>query len=124
MKNPSERLDNLVDEIVSMYPDFNKAVYGYILGAVEFASKQLNISRGQSVSAKDLILRGVIPFGFVQWGFLTADVLNFWGIRTGKDVGDIVERLVAVGVLKQDANDKLQDFEAVDLQGALLDFLK
>lgn len=124
MGNLAERLDNIINEIVSRYPDFNKAVYGYVLGAIEFASKQLNISRGQSISAKDLILRGIIPFGFAQWGFLTADVFDFWGIKTGKDIGDIVERLVAAGVLKQDSNDKLQDFEAVDLQAALQDFLK
>lgn len=62
------------------------------------------------VSGKAL-LEGLRQVALYEFGPLAYNVLQYWGIRTCSDVGQIVYHLVDEDVFGQSESDSIQDFE-------------
>ena len=58
------------------------------------------------------LLEGLRLFGLEQFGPLTAQVFEHWGIRQTEDFGHIVFNLVEARLLRKTEEDTLQDFQA------------
>jgi len=89
---------------------YNERAYVFVLAALEFAQTRLPARRHLSGSelawaCRDLALE--------QFGMLASAVLTHWGIHTTEDFGQIVFRLIDVGLLAQQPDDRLEDFERV-----------
>jgi len=89
---------------------YNERAYVFVLAALEFAQTRLparrHLSGGELAWAcRDLALE--------QFGMLASAVLTHWGIHTTEDFGQIVFRLIDVGLLAQQPDDRLEDFERV-----------
>lgn len=119
MKELSARFRKIEDEIFAKYPDYQKCVYGFIYQSLGFAIQNLNQLPRQHLTGVQLVQKGVVPFAFRQWGFLALAVLQHWGIHQGADIGEIVQRLVAFGVLQKDEKDDFETFRQCNLQELL-----
>lgn len=122
MEKFSNRFLSIVDEVVKTYPTYTKEAYGFVYEALSFADKELSKRDDQHLSGFDLVYKGVVPLALNRWGFLSGNVLAYWGIHSGKDLGKIVEQLVNAGVFCKSANDNFEDFETVDLESLFADF--
>ena len=116
MEKFSNRFLNIVDEIVKTYPAYTKEAYCFVYEALSFADKELSKRDDQHLSGFDLVYKGMIPLALNRWGFLSGNVLAYWGIHAGKDLGKMVELLVKFGVFCKSANDNFEDFETIDLE--------
>ena len=48
-----------------------------------------------------------------QYGMLSKNVLNEWGVRSTADFGEIVFNLIEIGQMKKTDSDRREDFENV-----------
>lgn len=121
MENFSNRFLRVVDEISKTYPAYMKDAYGFIYEALAFAGKKLSRRENQHLSGFDLVYKGVVPLAMSRWNALAGNVLAYWGIHSGKDLGKIVELLVKAGVFYKSENDNIEDFESIDLEALFVD---
>ena len=103
-------LEAALAEIRRRDDKYNERAYVFVLAALEFAQTRLparrHLSGGELAWAcRDLALE--------QFGMLASAVLTHWGIHTTEDFGQIVFRLIDVGLLAQQPDDRLEDFERV-----------
>jgi uncharacterized repeat protein (TIGR04138 family) len=61
-------------------------------------------------------------YAIQQYGMLSRQVLNHWGIRSTGDFGEIVFNLIDIGQMRKTDSDRREDFDDVfDLDAALRD---
>lgn len=89
---------------------YNERAYVFVLAALEFAQTRLPARRHLSGVELAWACR---DFALEQFGMLAGSVLTHWGICSTEDFGQIVFMLIDVGLLAQQPNDKLEDFEHV-----------
>ncbi|RLS34379.1 MAG: hypothetical protein DWH79_04250 [Planctomycetota bacterium] len=52
-------------------------------------------------------------YALQQYGFLSRTVLATWGIRTTRDIGEIVFNMIEIGQMRKTRKDKREDFHDV-----------
>lgn len=104
MENDIERK---LSALVGREPRYREEAYRFVAAAVNFTVGRLNERR--HVSAAEL-LAGVVDFSRQEFGVMRRPVLNFWGIRSGTDVGEIVYLLIGEGILSASPEDRPGDF--------------
>lgn len=109
--------------IVSRDPVYPVAAYKFVSAGVQYTvhSHERAEKRGveRHVTGQEL-LRGILEFAALQYGFLAPDVLEFWNFRTGRDIGNTVYAMIGAGILSAGPNDRLEDFDGIDdLVGAM-----
>jgi len=98
---------------------FEPETYPFVLSALEYTYG--SIGEVRHVSARELF-DGLCMYSRERFGFLAADVLENWGIRSALDVGIAVYQLIEVGTLAKQDNDRLEDFDLdVDLRQVIED---
>lgn len=71
-----------------------------------------NPDPSRHISAQQLCY-GLKDLASERYGLLARTVLNRWGIRATRDIGNIVFAMLAVGILGRSDNDALEQFENV-----------
>ena len=99
-----------MDQIRLREPRFHEHAYLFVLSALEFCQQQLTERRhiaGRELAdaCRDLALE--------RYGVLARQVLNFWGLTSTADIGDVVFTLVELNLLISQAADSRDDFLAV-----------
>ena len=89
---------------------YHERGYLFLLAAIEFLQERLPQRRHVSGSelawaCRDLALQ--------QYGLTARTVLGHWGIRTTRDIGEMVYALVEVSLLSTQPGDRVEDFEGV-----------
>lgn len=89
---------------------YHERGYLFVLAAIEFLQERLPQRRHVSGSelawaCRDLALQ--------QYGLTARTVLAHWGIRTTRDIGEMVYALVEVSLLSTQPGDRVEDFEGV-----------
>jgi uncharacterized repeat protein (TIGR04138 family) len=87
---------------------YNDRAYAFVLAALEEVVQRLprrrHVSGGELVTGcRDLALR--------LYGPLAKTVLEYWDVRTTRDIGELVFNLLEVGVLSKDEADSRDDFD-------------
>ena len=82
----------------------------FVLAALEYAQGRLPARR--HISGQELAW-ACRDFGREQFGLLAPTVLRFWGIASTEDIGRIVFHLIDVGLLAQQPEDRIEDFDRV-----------
>ena len=59
------------------------------------------------------LLEGLRVAATGQFGPMAKEVLNYWGIYTTRDIGNIVYGLIDAGLLEKSEDDSIEDFEDV-----------
>jgi uncharacterized repeat protein (TIGR04138 family) len=102
--------DSVMDRLRRRYPSYHETAYLFILSALQFTIDRMGEPR--HISGRELA-EGCRDLALERWGLMARSVLEFWGIRSTRDLGEIVFALVDCGVLVKRDEDMLADFEDV-----------
>ena len=105
--------DNAVEAIVEKDPRFDPAAYRFVREALDFTQQLIckqNEGEIRHVTGQEL-LEGIREFAVQQFGPMTADVFEQWGVTRCADFGDIVFNLVEIEQLKKTDSDTREDFK-------------
>jgi len=84
--------------------------YEFVMQALQFTQKKLK--RVGHVSGKELS-EGIRQYALKTYGPMARTVLEYWGIHTTEDFGNIVFNMIAVKLFSQTDDDTLDDFRDV-----------
>ena len=97
--------------IVDRDPRYSLSAYEFTRQAVTYASDVV-FATGTHVSGQEL-LEAIRRFGLAQFGLMTREVFESWGVRTTDDFGEIVFNLVDAKLLSKTEEDSRNDFRSV-----------
>ncbi len=99
-----------VEAIIKQHPQYHTEAYFYMHRAMERASSHFS-SNGQRrhLSAEELYL-ACCTQALEEYGPLAIKVLENWGIHSAQDMGQIVYKLIEVGIFSSQPEDRLEDF--------------
>lgn len=102
--------EGIMDRIRIREPRFHEQAYLFVLSALEMCQAQLTVRRhitGVELAhaCRDLALE--------RYGLMAKLVLDYWGISSTADIGDIVFTLVDLGFLLSQPQDTRDEFVAV-----------
>lgn len=102
-KSPEEMLDEI------MADDRRYARDAYVFVSESLGYTVQRSGRAGHVTGPELC-EGLAEFALGQFGRLARSVLASWGIRSSEDIGEIVFRMVEVGLLRKTDQDRREDF--------------
>lgn len=113
-----------VETLTARGDRFAPGAYFFVSAALGATAKRLGRSREKDVSRRHVtgreLAEGAADFAREQFGPLAYSVLREWGVRTTRDIGDVVFDLIALGLFSKTEEDSIQDFENVfDLRARL-----
>ena len=91
-------------------PRFHPHAYDFLLGALQAVISRL--SERRHISGRELV-DGVRRLALERFGPMARTVLEYWGIRSTEDVGELVFTLVDMGILVKNVDDRPEDFSAL-----------
>lgn len=102
--------DTVMDRLRQRYPFYHETAYLFILSALHYTIE--NLGEARHISGRELT-EGCRDLAIERWGLMARPVLEYWGIRSTRDLGAIVFALVECGVLVKQDEDSLDDFDEV-----------
>lgn len=93
---------------------YDREGYLFVRDALDYTIKQQKKGKTEGtrhVSGQQL-LEGVRQFALKEYGPMTLSVLEYWGVRSCEDIGNIVFNLVHSEVFGKTAEDCIDDFRA------------
>ena len=110
MKNPTKELLGKIDLLCQKDLRYKPEAYLFVLAALHFTVSSLSETR--HVTGQEL-LTGIRLYGIDQFGPLTAQVFEHWGIKDTEDFGHIVFKLIETRLMSKTEEDCLEDFDDV-----------
>ena len=107
--------ESAVADIVKRDPRFATQGYDFLQEALKHAMEHLRRGRRkevQHVSGRELCL-GLREYALKQFGPMVPVILEDWGIRTTRDIGEMVFNLIETGIFSRSKTDKVEDFDNV-----------
>jgi uncharacterized repeat protein (TIGR04138 family) len=115
--------NEVVEQIIERDPRYGKEAYIFLKEALEFTIKQKKRGKteaGSHVNASEL-LDGFRQLALKEFGPMVMTVLEYWGVRTSFDVGQMVFNLIGAGVFGKTESDSVDDFDqALDFHVAFV----
>ncbi|MBO5959895.1 MAG: hypothetical protein J6Q65_07205 [Lentisphaeria bacterium] len=109
--------EQILQEIVKRDPKYPVAAYKFVSAGVQYTVQSLQKASKNGlerhVTGQEL-LRGILEFAVLQYGFLAPDVLEYWNFRTGRDIGNAVYTLIGAKILSASPNDRIEDFDVIE----------
>jgi uncharacterized repeat protein (TIGR04138 family) len=105
--------NEIVDQIIGKDPRYGKEAYIFVKDALEFTIKQRKRGKaepGSHVNPGEL-LEGFRQLALKEFGPMVMTVLDYWGVQTSSDVGQIVFNLIGAGAFGKTESDLLEDFD-------------
>ncbi len=103
-------------DILREDPRYKIEAYEFVYEAIEYTKRQLMADRSARrvthITPRQLV-EGVRDMALERFGYLAADVLKRWGIRSGSDVGEIIFNLVATGDVELGPGERREDFDGI-----------
>lgn len=116
MLNPTAELLEKVVGICTKERRYKPEAYLFVVAALHFTVSQLPERR--HIRGQEL-LEGIRIYGLDQFGPLTHQVFEHWGVTSTEDFGRIVFSLVEAKLLGKSEEDSLDDFrKAYDFSAA------
>ncbi len=112
--------ENAVRELVSRYPQYSAEAYVFLRAGLEHAATHYGKGEKASHLSADQLYAGACSYALSEYGPLATKVLQFWGIYTNKDFGDVVFKLIEVGVFRKQKGDTQEEFETLPPLDAML----
>ena len=107
--------EGIMDRIRIREPRYHEQAYLFVLAALEMCQSQLSVRR--HITGAELA-RACRDLALDRFGVMARVVLEYWGISSTTDIGDIVFCLVDLGFLlsqPQDTRDEFADVFDFDL---------
>lgn len=99
--------DGVMDRIRMREPRFHEDAFLFVLSALEFCQSRLPERR--HLTGRELA-EGCRDLAIARYGVLARTVLEYWGITSTAEIGDVVFALVDLGLLICQPTDSRQDF--------------
>lgn len=109
MDHPAVEVTKKVDGLCRKDLRYKPEAYTFVLAGLTTTIGKLPQPR--HITGREL-LEGLRSFGLEQFGPLTAQVFEHWGIRQTEDFGHIVFNLVEAHLLRKTEEDTLDDFQS------------
>ena len=121
---PEKALEKALDAITERDARFARDAYIFVSGALSATAKRLGRSREKELRRRHVsgqeLAEGAADFAEEQFGPLAYSVLREWGVKTTRDIGDIVFNLIDAGIFSKTREDSIRDFDNVfDLRARL-----
>lgn len=100
-------LDQSIGRLLMKDARYTPEAYCFVSEAVNYTVSKLDAHR--HVSALEL-LEGAKTFAASKYGVVSALVLDSWGLKTAKDLGNVVYLLISEGILSASDDDDIEDF--------------
>ncbi len=100
----------VLDRLQERNPRYHRIAYDFLLDALRTVIAGLGERR--HISGQELA-DGVRRLAIERFGPLARTVLEYWGIHSTDDLGEMVFALVEVGVLTKQEEDRPEDFEGL-----------
>jgi uncharacterized repeat protein (TIGR04138 family) len=97
----------IMERLRKRHPAYNETAYLFILAALHYTIERVGEAR--HISGRELV-EGCRDLAMERFGLMARHVLEFWGIRSTRDLGEIVFALVECGVLVKQDGDCLDEF--------------
>jgi uncharacterized repeat protein (TIGR04138 family) len=97
----------VLERLRKRHPAYNETAYLFILAALHFTIERVGEAR--HISGRELA-EGARDLAIERFGLMARSVLEFWGIRSTRDLGEIVFALVECGVLVKQEGDCVDEF--------------
>ncbi len=88
--------------------------YQFLRESLEATLKKRSKSKQQPVSthvSAEELLDGFKRMALKEFGPMAPTVLNYWGITSCRDIGEMVFNLIEAGAFGRTENDRIDDFE-------------
>ena len=109
-------LEAALDGVVDRDPRYHRAAYIFVQRALHYY-RERHGGHGEAGHLKGAeLLQGVRELALAEFGPLSRNVLNNWGLHRGEDVGEIVYNLIDEGLMTKTEEDHKEDF------GGIMDF--
>ena len=102
--------ETVIDRLRRQYPAYHETAYLFILSGLHFTIEGLTEPR--HISGRELA-EGCRDLALERYGPMARSVLEFWGIRSTRDLGELVFALVDCGVLVRQEGDTLDEFDSL-----------
>ena len=118
MKQSFERA---VEILTERYPQYTEEAYEFMRAGLDAASDRFcKDDKSPHLSARELYL-GACAYALEEYGPMAAKVLEFWGIKSASDFGNIVYNLIEVGVFGKQKGDSREQFDELPDLRSILD---
>lgn len=106
-----------LEKIIEADPRFRFDAYVFVSEALTATAKRLGRSRKKTVRERHIsgqeLAEGAADFAEHSFGPLAYSVFREWGIKTTRDIGDIVFHLIDAGIFSKTPEDSIEDFDNV-----------
>jgi len=113
VNDPNRDFNEVIRTIQKDDPRYARGVYYFLRQALDYSLKQLHqrgeLDRSNHLSGQQL-LDGIREFAIEQYGPMARSVLEYWGVKSTRDFGNIVFNLVECRVLGKTDQDSPEDF--------------
>ena len=102
----------VLEKILAKDPRYPRDAYLFVKDALDYTQKiAAKNAQGQlrHVTGQEL-LSGIRDYALQQFGPMVVTVFEEWGVRSGRDFGEIVFNLVENGLLARTERDSREDF--------------
>ncbi len=114
--------DESVASILKRERRYDGQAYFFLKDALDFTLKRFmegTGGQGRHVSGREL-LEGFRDYSLEQFGPMAATLMDEWGVKECRDVGNMVFQMIEEQVFGKQESDKPEDFdELFDFRGAL-----
>ena len=110
MVNPAADLLKKIDSLVRKDRRYKPEAFLFVLAALHYTVSSFPETR--HVTGQEL-LGGIRLYALDQFGPLTTQVFEYWGVTCTEDFGHIVFLLVTVKLLGKTAEDSIEDFREI-----------
>ena len=101
--------------------------YAFVFDALRYAQEKLDMGGDrpaadseddpqnkpeQHITGQELC-EAIRCYALEQYGLMAKRVLNYWGIRSTGDIGEIVFNLIEIGQMRKTPEDRREDFDDV-----------
>jgi uncharacterized repeat protein (TIGR04138 family) len=109
-----EDIENQIEITAANSGKYKSDAYRYtiqVLGDI-FSLKKAISSKEEEISlpARE-VLRGLKIYGWMYYGLLAGHVFETWGLRHGKDFGEIIFDLVDAGFIGKGPSETVKDYD-------------
>lgn len=113
--------EEIIGDIVSRHEDYAPDAYDFLRQALDHSAQRFKQDRKTAhLSAEELYL-GVCSLALEEYGPMAKSVLEYWGILSSVDVGEIVFRLIEAGVFGKQEGDTINQFYHLPALSTILD---
>ena len=105
--------EEALELILTQDSRYQRDAYCFVRDALEFTRKRV----GKETSGRDRhvtprqLLEGIRQFALAEFGPMALTVFEEWGVRRGRDFGEIVFNLVEIGQFAKTPTDRREDFD-------------